>query len=140
MSGAAGAAAAIINPRVSDPVAVFALSDIDVGGSPLASVTFNTDGSLSNTGSDNDVAASWYTRVITGIGSGYWIRMTKNSGDSPTSGTLNTWQQLSSARTWEWDMANAEANVKLEIATDSGGSNIVATNSDIPVSLIDGTL
>ncbi len=62
-----------------------------------------------------------------------WIRATYYSGDSPNSGdTLNTWHKVGngSNRAWLWSVTGAGSEVgviKVEIATDSGGSDIVAT-------------
>lgn len=64
-----------------------------------------------------------------------WIRATLDAGDTPTVGTLGSWLQCSGggsgSRTWTWQYSGApdflEGDLKFEIATDSGGSNIVAT-------------
>lgn len=97
----------------------------DVNVAPAASLTLNTDGTMSATGNISTVGANWGTPTTTGIGASYWARMTKNSGANPTTGTLNTWLQLSSQRVWSWQSDPNDANVTLEIATDSGGSNVV---------------
>ena len=71
----------------------------------------------------------------------YWLRATLDSGNAPNSGTggTGTWQVLagpgeSTLISYEWledsdpfAEANTAGTLKIEIATDSGGSNIVAT-------------
>lgn len=61
----------------------------------------------------------------------YYIRATTESGDLPDFGTMNTWLALSSGRTWYWEATGtfevSIGTIKIEIASDSGGTNIVAT-------------
>ena len=70
----------------------------------------------------------------------YWLRATTDSGDAPNLGSaLSTWHVLQGAgeatyRNFEWledsdppTEATTSGTIKVEIATDSGGSNIVAT-------------
>lgn len=64
----------------------------------------------------------------------YWIRFTANSGapfDQSISTTINTWHDLSAnSGNAKWSIpyqAFATGSVKVEIATDSAGSTIVAT-------------
>jgi hypothetical protein len=62
-----------------------------------------------------------------------YVRFTLISGDAPNIGTLNTWQQLNADR----DIGNSVSTlgafkssvIKVEIATDSGGTNIISTSS-----------
>ena len=64
---------------------------------------------------------------------GFWARLSDWSGDNPDSGssTLNTWHQLNSSDVgWFYALASVASKSgsgTLEIATDSGGSNVVAT-------------
>jgi hypothetical protein len=61
-----------------------------------------------------------------------YVRFTLISGSTPSIGTLNTWQQLNADR----DIGNSQAGnglrtstIKVEIATDAGGANIISTSS-----------
>lgn len=63
-----------------------------------------------------------------------WVRATLDSGSTPDRGTIGSWEKYvgsgSAVRTWEWDQTtngNKIGTVQLDIATDSGGTNIVAT-------------
>ena len=64
-------------------------------------------------------------------GSTYYLRATANAGDAPTLGTLNTWISLATDPQYDWEhttpAGTKDGSVKIEIATDSGGTNIVAT-------------
>lgn len=60
----------------------------------------------------------------------YYIRVTYESGTTPDFGTLDTWLSSASNVIFGWSHNGPivrEGVVKVEIATDSGGSNIVAT-------------
>jgi hypothetical protein len=62
--------------------------------------------------------------------------MTKTAGADPDTGTLNTWQQLSSTRSWTWTqtiVGAKVATVTLELALDAAGANIVASRTGISV-------
>lgn len=106
-------------------------------GGSSASLSFNTDGSITSTGTTTGSGpnlghSKWFIPLSAGIGSSYWIRATLSSGNAWTSGTMGSWIQLSSIRTWTTNAAggSVKSNVTLfEIASDAGGSNIVATGS-----------
>jgi hypothetical protein len=63
----------------------------------------------------------------------YWIRAQTNSGSPPSSGTVNSWLKLagsgSATRSWTWSANNVTlaGSIQVDIATDSAGTNIVAT-------------
>ena len=60
----------------------------------------------------------------------YWVRATVYAGTTPSSGTIGSWEALTSTRQWHWDrisVGTTSGTLKIEIATDSGGSTIVAT-------------
>jgi hypothetical protein len=97
---------------------------------------FNTNGTWNFYGfAAAGSSGNWASPTTTGIGSSYWIRVTRTffSGGLFNSATGSTgWLQLSSAQiitvtTGGYDGSGADYTV--QIATDSGGSNIVATAS-----------
>ena len=118
------------------------ISYTDVGEDPgNASVTwiFETDGEvqvLRLIESDFQYATGvqWSDWQPT-PGQDYWIRATNNAGSNPTGGSgLGTWLKVagsgSSNRSWVWFRATVgttTGSIKVEIATDSGGTDIVAT-------------
>ena len=82
----------------------------------------------------------WYipSQAVT---TAHWVRMTVTAGSDPNSpGSLlkDTWYQLSANRQFGWVRSSAgttTATVTFEIATDSGGSNIVGTKSGLVATL-----
>jgi hypothetical protein len=61
--------------------------------------------------------------------SGYYVRLTVNSGTGPTTGSTGSWQILA-AYQWTWVRATngtTSGNYTIEIASDSGGSNVVTS-------------
>ena len=91
------------------------------------------NGTLDPNWGTNDIGPpqEWYHPSAATPPSGLYIRATLDSGDTVTTGTLNTWQILSSDRLWTWNYSGVpdtvDGTLKIEIATDSGGSNIIAT-------------
>lgn len=76
----------------------------------------------------------WFTPPTTGIGAAHWIRAKLVSGEAPTLGALNTWQQISSNRLYGLSETassglpqTASCLLSIEIATDSSGSDVVST-------------
>ncbi len=104
------------------------------GGSASASITLNTNGSVTQSAGADVVEASvvgWLIPNSSGVGSGYWVRATSATAAGPRrTGTLNTWQQLSTARTWSVVApTNGSATgwtLTFEFSTTSDGSNIVS--------------
>lgn len=106
------------------------------GGSTSVTCTVRRDGtwqlttgtgtpSISPSGSQN-----WVLPQNATSGDTRWIRMTVNSGTAPTGLTAGTWTQLNTDRAVVLTAGPAstfDANITLDIATDSGGSNIVSS-------------
>lgn len=62
----------------------------------------------------------------------YWLRATVNSGDAPDVGNTGVWNKISGANSSDYTLrwtktVSSSHSVKIEIADDSSGSNIVAT-------------
>lgn len=110
-------------------------------------VTYHTDGTISRQIDGPVVIATtggsrWYNPTTAGIGDTHWIRATPsnvfNGGSNNNSG-LNTWLQLNTDRFWELNLndfvgtgssSSRFTRLLFEIATDSGGSNIVARSTN----------
>lgn len=77
--------------------------------------------------------------LVQGSAGDFWVRATLNSSTSglnDTTSGVDSWLQLNTTRSWSIVDSVAgipttaeEASLTLEIATDSGGSNIVATET-----------
>jgi hypothetical protein len=108
------------------------------GGEPsTATLSFLSNGTWSATlEASASKSGNWATPTTTGVGSGYWIRFTRTffSGGAGNSATASTgWLQLNTTRSVDVTRTSGfgvtTADYTIEIATDSGGSNIVATAS-----------
>jgi len=106
------------------------------GGYGYITLTFNTNGTWSCVGSVSGTIASgnWASPTTSGVGSLYWIRWTRTAStlgggsSTPSSG----WLGLDAARTITvtndgTSGGYVDSTYTLEIATDSGGSNVVAS-------------
>lgn len=107
-------------------------------GTAYASLIFYPDGTVnysSNNGSGSK--ANWATPTTSGIGSSYWIRFTQTSSYSSTTETdsaRGVWLQLSGNRSFSVTRTQYGAGGRtytVQIASDSAGSNIVATKTDV---------
>lgn len=112
-------------PRIGSEYAV-----LDTA-STLIGVRFNTDGSVDVKRGSGSYAAltTWLGAVISGAGSSYWMYMAPEAGTHALStGTENTWLQLSSARTFEMSDATSGTHTYVAdvyIGTSSTGANAV---------------
>ena len=106
------------------------------GGEPsMAQLFFTSNGTWNATlEARASKSGNWGTPTTAGAGSGFWIRFTRTffSGGAGNSATGSTgWLQLNVSRdilverTSGFGVTTAEYTI--EIATDSGGSNIVAS-------------
>jgi hypothetical protein len=106
------------------------------GGEPsMAQLFFTSNGTWNATlEASASKSGNWGTPTTTGAGSGFWIRFTRTffsggAGNSATGSTgwlqLNVSQDILVERTSGFGVTTAEYTI--EIATDSGGSNIVAS-------------
>jgi hypothetical protein len=102
-----------------------------------ATVDFNSDGTGTSTAAISGTNSwSWYSPTTTNIGSSFWIRATLVSGTTPTSGTMNTWISLSTGPNWSNTLSGTGfrvSEIQFDIATDSAGTNIVATDASVTI-------
>lgn len=107
-------------------------------GSGYVTLTFNNNGTWNANGSvsGNLGSGNWASPTTTSIGNSYWIRWTRTSSSlsggtaTPSSG----WNSLSGAQTITVTHNGisggvVEATYTLEISTNSGGTNIVASST-----------
>jgi hypothetical protein len=107
-------------------------------GSGYVTLTFNNNGTWNANGSvsGNLGSGNWASPTTTSIGNSYWIRWTRTSSSlgggssTPSSG----WNSLSGTNTIQVTHNGisggvVEATYTLEISTNSGGTNIVASST-----------
>jgi len=102
---------------------------------------FQSDGDLVGNGNSQPNTAEWYDGTVSGT---WYVRVTIDStsgyadpgGTSSNNGSFNTWLALTTTRAFyvsatnstnNGAIANRTTTFKAEIASDSGGSNIVDT-------------
>jgi len=110
------------------------------GQTAYAESIWNTNGTLQEGTSSSGIQRSgnWASPTTTGIGSGYWVRFTETAssgaGQTVYGSPRGVWLQLSSAHTFGVSRTlngGGYREYTVQIATDSGGSNIVATKTNI---------
>lgn len=96
-----------------------------------------TDGTIDVTKAITSSELDEETYIVP-TGSSVWVRATYVSGDTFTSGAaVGSWLELSTDRTWTMSHTTSggldqiSGIYKFELATDSGGSNIVADSGNI---------
>lgn len=107
------------------------------GSTAFAYYVFNSDGTTNkfSSGFGNAQLSNWTTPTTGGIGSSYWIRFTQTSstgGSTETGSGRGVWNQLSGNPSFGLSRSGngyGQRIYTVQIASDSGGSNIVATTS-----------
>jgi hypothetical protein len=95
-----------------------------------ARVTLVNDGTVTRV-SVGSMMSNWYTPTTAGVGASHWVRATVTSG-SLSSGTTGSWVSINTNPAWvcsQTVIGTKTATVTLELATDSGGANIVGSCS-----------
>jgi hypothetical protein len=91
---------------------------------------------------------NWGSPTTSGAGGNYWVRFTRTSytpiGDPEFSTDTTGWQNLGVYRLvnafTSFDSINStSATYTIQIATDSGGSNIIATRTGVQINAVPGT-
>jgi hypothetical protein len=108
--------------NMSDPplvaFTVGAVSDFQIDpGSAAAEVTFANNGTYAGTGNIEGFSGNWISPT-SAAGDAYDIRMTVNSGTTPSGSTTGIWLGLGTTRTWTISrsgLGTTASNVTVEI-------------------------
>jgi hypothetical protein len=116
------------------------------GETAYAELIFNPNGTITASSAYGGMQSSgnWASPTTTGIGSSYWIRATQ-TGSYGTGGfggavqygsAKGVWHQISN--TPSFGVSRTQNGMggfyyTFQIATDSGGSNIIATKTDVEI-------
>jgi hypothetical protein len=109
-------------------------------GPAYAEITLYSNGTAGWAGSDGSGSfTNWATPTTGGVGSSYWVRFTQTSSVSTTTETgsaRSTWVALSGSPYFGVQRnlgGYGSRTYTIQIASDSGGSNIVATVTGIEI-------
>lgn len=102
-------------------------------GNSNVSLVANTDGTLTVTGNSTGTISpnpGYYSPTTAAIGSNYQIRVTPTAGSFST-GTVNSWLTVSSARTWTVTTTSfKDVTFTIEIR-DSSGTVLATTTGNL---------
>ena len=105
---------------------------------PIMSWVVSNDGAIKTYSSTNGLASVGYNWVTpTSLGSDYWVRVQTTSGSFNYGGwSTNTW--IDTVNSPEWGVTRSTAGFtqctfNVQIASDSAGTNIVASANGITV-------
>ena len=116
------------------------LSDLQSGGG-LSSAQFrlNTNGTISTTGNLTSYSdTNWYEPTTTGIGSSYQVRVTATGDTGSLSGTLNSYQTISSARSWTLSTSTTQKSVTLTVTVRDVATSTVQDTATITITVESG--
>jgi hypothetical protein len=110
------------------------------GNTAYAELIFNSNGTIQAGTSDIGIqsAGNWASPTTTGIGSSYWVRFTETAssgaGQTVYGSARGVWHQISSTLYFGVSRTANGGGYRtytVEISSNSGGSNIVATKTGI---------
>ncbi len=128
-------------------ISLASLTDIDgsayPGDTAFAEYRFQDNGTITygNNSTFSGSMGNWASPTTAGIGSSYWIRFTQTAAgglSTETGSSRGVWHQLSSQRIFGLSKQNngyAYRTYTVQIASDSGGSNIIATKTGVVINV-----
>lgn len=103
------------------------------GGSPALLMSVRTDGVVQWSAGISGPFEVWNRGRSDDHAANYWVRFTKVTGDNVDIGTMNTWLQITT--NWSFGYSKSSGTqtwtgtFTIEIASDAGGSTIVASTA-----------
>lgn len=118
---------------IQNPLSAMAVRDVKPFVNAAAAILFASGGSITYVGNQCSGPTRWYEPATTGIGNGYWIRLTLSSGAAWDTGLVSgTLYQLSSTRSFTWSATSGTSKtavVAVQIYSDAGGTTLVSSGT-----------
>ena len=111
------------------------ISDVQ-GGGGLSTAKFqvNTNGTITTSGNASSYSdTTWHLPTSVGIGSSYQIRVTATGDTGSLTGTLNTWQTISSFRAWQLSTSSTQRSVALAVSIRDVATETVQDTASISI-------
>lgn len=103
-----------------------------------ASLTFNTDGTLTYFKERTSGVTTWYGSTVAGIGSSYEIRFTLTAGPAWNAGLVSgTWYSLSSARAVALSASTVDLESTIAVAIREAGTGTIVTTGTVSLGVFD---
>ena len=122
-----------ITPGIQSPLATMVVRDVKPFVNAAAAILFGSGGSITYVGNQCSGPTRYYEPATTGIGAGYWLKLTLTSGALWDGGANNgTLQQLSSTRSFTWSATSGTSKtavVSAQIYSDAGGTVLVTSGT-----------
>jgi hypothetical protein len=108
------------------------------GGISTARVIFNTDGTITHSGTTTLQSAvlptNWYTPTTPGIGSSYYLKILPVSGDALTSNPASAWVSLATSKTMTLSTSSGAAedlisNFTVQMSSGAAGTPLLVNSS-----------
>lgn len=116
------------------------LSDVGFGGTSQVTFTLNTNGTITATGNLTSYSdTNWYEPTTTGIGSSYQVQVTAGGDTSSLTGTLNSYQTISSARSWTLSTSSIQQSVTLSVSVRDVATSTVQDTATITMTVESGS-
>ena len=99
------------------------------GGGVMRFLSNGTVLGNNGTASTNSYLGNWHSPTTTGIGNSRWIRFSNLDISTSLQGgmVVGTWYSLSTERSFFGSLEGSGFSAIIDIATDSGGTNIILT-------------
>lgn len=115
--------------------------DSPIASASSARLNLNSDGSASQSGSsfnNSTPGSNWFSSVVAGIGSAYWVKATLTAGVNPDVGTIGAVVSLSAGQSWYQNASttNKSSTFTLDFYADAAGTVLIKS---VPGNIVERT-
>jgi Putative phage tail protein len=124
--GGSGGTGIVANPRSISSANVVTYQGVSTTAN--AWLNYNNDGSITG---HRAPPSAWFLPLTAGVGSSYWVKATVVAGNTPSGNTTGSWLAASGNLVWYDSVTGGpgtgkDTQLQVQVATDSGGTNIVS--------------